>query len=72
MIISIEYWTKRVYGLATTTICFYAECCLWSTMGVVVVMCRQCLALCVLIERLFGHRVDWRKLEDLIESSPIV
>lgn len=41
-------------------------------MGVIVVMCRQCLALCVLIERVFGHRVDWRKLEELIESSPIV
>ena len=51
---------------------FYADCFLSSIMGAIVVMCRQCLALCVLIERLFGHRVDWRKLEDLIESSPIV
>jgi hypothetical protein len=29
-------------------------------------------AICVLVERLFGHRVDWRALEELIESSPIV
>ena len=39
--------------------------------GVIVVMCRQCKALCVLIEQLFGHRVDWHKLETLIEDSPI-
>jgi len=40
--------------------------------GMFAVMCVRCKALCVLIERLFGHRVDWRMLEDLIESSPIV
>jgi hypothetical protein len=51
--------------------CFYVECCLWFVMGVVVVMCVHCKALCVLIERVFGHRVDWRMLEDLIENSPI-
>lgn len=33
---------------------------------------KVCKALCVLIERLFGHRVDWRKLEELIENSPVV
>jgi len=35
-------------------------------------MCRYCKAICVLVERLFGHRVDWRMLEELIESSPVV
>jgi len=35
-------------------------------------MCKICKSLCTIIERLFGHRVDWRKLEELIESSPIV
>lgn len=34
-------------------------------------MCKYCKAVCVLIERVFGHRVDWHKLEELIESSPI-
>lgn len=34
--------------------------------------CEQCKAICVLVERVFGHRVDWRKLEELIESSPVV
>jgi hypothetical protein len=32
----------------------------------------MCKALCDIIERLFGHRVDWRELDELIESSPIV
>lgn len=58
--------------VATTTMCFYAGCCLWSILGVVVVMCAYCKALCMLIKRLFGHEVDWQKLEELIESSPIV
>jgi hypothetical protein len=49
---------------------FYAECCLWFIMGVVVV-CKECKAVCVLIKRVFGHEVDWRKLEELIENSPI-
>jgi len=35
-------------------------------------VCPQCKALCVLIKRIFGHSVDWHKLEDLIEASPIV
>ena len=51
--------------------CFYADCFLWFIMGVIVVICVHCKALCVLIERVFGHRVDWRKLEELIENSPI-
>ena len=35
-------------------------------------VCSKCKALCVLIAAVFGHRVDWRRLEDLIESSPVV
>jgi hypothetical protein len=35
-------------------------------------MCKYCKALCVLIERLFGHKVDEHKLEELVESSPVV
>lgn len=34
-------------------------------------MCKECKAVCVLIARVFGHKVDWRRLEELIEGSPI-
>lgn len=34
-------------------------------------MCKTCQEICDEIEEIFGHKVDPKKLEDLIESSPL-
>lgn len=34
-------------------------------------MCKICEKICEEIEDTFGHRVDPKKLEELIESSPL-
>jgi len=34
-------------------------------------MCEICEAICKDIENVFGHKVDPKKLEELIESSPL-
>ena len=35
-------------------------------------MCEICVSICKEIEEIFGHRVNPKKLEELIESSPLV
>ena len=34
-------------------------------------MCKTCQEICDQIEEIFGHTVDPKKLEELIESSPL-
>jgi len=34
-------------------------------------MCEICESICDEIEQVFGHRVDPKKLAELIESSPL-
>ena len=35
-------------------------------------MCKECIEICEKIEKIFGHKVEPKKLTELIESSPLV